>query len=329
MDFSKIIQIINSNDSFLITTHVNPDADAIGSEMGFYYLIRKLNKSAKIINYSKIPYYLEFSDPDNVIEKFDAVSHSKLFDEADVLVALDFQQLSRISEMQDLFRNSSKIKLCIDHHEFPENFTENLFVDPSYASTGEMVFDLISEMKIDFDFQIAESLYAAIMTDTGSFRYDRTTSETHLRIAKLLETGINPNQIYKEIYDQGSLGKLNLLGSSLLSMKFDKSNQIAYMKITKDDLMKTNTSVEDTEGFVNYCLTIKGIKVGLLFFETETGFKASLRSVGKIPVNRIAAEYGGGGHMNAAGLRIDVAKIEDYEEKIIDRISQYLKGMEV
>lgn len=328
MDFSKIVKIIEQNNSFLITSHINPDADAIGSELGFYYLLKKLNKIARIVNVSKTPYYLEFLDTSNIIEIFQENKHSELFNSVDVLVALDFQQLKRIADMQKFFHDSSKIKLCIDHHEFPENFTENLFIDTTYASTGEMIYDLIEYMKIDLDFKLAETLYAAIMTDTGSFRFDRTTAQTHLRTAKLLQTGINPHKIYKQIYDQGSFGKLTLLGKSLLSMKFDSSKQIGYMKISSLDFEQTNTTLEDTEGFVNYCLTIKGIKVGMLFTETESGFKVSLRSIGKIPVNKIAAEFGGGGHMNAAGLRIDDGKILDYEEKIIAKTIEYIKTSE-
>ena len=325
IDFSKISKIILENNSFLITTHINPDADAIGSCLGFYSLVTKLGKKSKIINLNSTPYYLKFLDPQNVIETFDKEKHAAQFELFDVLVALDFQQLNRIGQMQNYFRGSSKVKLCIDHHEFPENFTDNLFIDIDYASTGEMIFDLVKFMNVPIDYNMAQALYAAIMTDTGSFRFDRTTSKTHLRIAQLLETGINPNAIYREIYDSGKIEKLRLLGKTLLSLQFNSTKQIAFMEIRQNDLLDFGISEADTEGFVNYCLSIVDVKVGLLFFETKEGFKVSLRSVGNIPVNKVAQQFGGGGHMNAAGIRMEGAKIEDYQSKIIYEIEKYLK----
>jgi len=326
IDFNKISKIISENYSFLITTHINPDADAIGSCLGFYFIVKSLGKQARIINTSETPYYLKFLDGSNLVEIFNVDEHKELFQSFDVLVALDFQQLNRIGDMQEFFRNSSKVKLCIDHHEFPENFTEHLYIDTSYASTGEMIFDLANAMHINFDYQMAQALYAAIMTDTGSFRFDRTTSATHLRIARLLETGINPNLIYRNIYDTGSIERLRLLGKSLLTLQLNTEKSIAFIEIHRKDLNELGMQEADTEGFVNYCLSIKDVKVGLLFFETLEGFKVSLRSVGNIPVNKIAQEYGGGGHMNAAGIRIKGFSIEDYKEKIIDTIEKYLNG---
>lgn len=329
IDFTKISKIISENNSFLITSHLNPDADAIGSSLAFLYLIKGLGKKGKIINYSPTPYYLEFLDVHNEIEIFNTEKHKDDFENFDVLVALDFQQLSRIGEMQDYFRRSSKIKLCIDHHEFPENFTEYLFIDTSYASTGEMIFDLIKNINLSIDSNIAQALYAAIMTDTGSFRFDRTTSKTHLRVAELLETGINPNTIYRNIYDSGKIEKLRLLGKCLLSLKFNSTKQIAFMEIHQQDLLEFGISEADTEGFVNYCLSIQNVKAGLLFFETKEGFKVSLRSIGNLPVNKVAKVFGGGGHMNAAGIRISNSKIEEYQDKIISEIEKYLNEGEL
>ncbi|MBP9581781.1 MAG: DHH family phosphoesterase [Ignavibacterium sp.] len=200
IDFEKLKNIILSNSSFLLTTHVNPDADAIGSEIAFYHLLKKVGKKVFIINHSATPYNLEFFNKDNVIQKFDEVEHKKIFNQVDVLVALDFNRADRTVRMEDYFRSSTKLKICIDHHQDPEDFVDHQFIDTESCATGQIIYNLIKQTKIvELDFNIAEPIYAAIMTDTGSFRFDRTTSEVHTIIAELLKLGVNPEQVYDKL----------------------------------------------------------------------------------------------------------------------------------
>ena len=208
IDFEKLKNIILKNSSFLLTTHVNPDADAIGSEIAFYHILKKLGKKAFIINHSSTPYNLEFFNKENIIQRFDEEKHKNIFNEVDVLVALDFNRADRTVRMENGFRESQKLKICIDHHQDPENFVDQLFVDTDFCATGHIIFDFIKNTKIvDLDFEIAEPIYAAIMTDTGSFRFDRTTSEVHKVIAELLDLGVNPEQVYDKLYDQSKFSK--------------------------------------------------------------------------------------------------------------------------
>ena len=174
--FSQIKEILENNNSFLISTHVNPDADAIGSELAFYYLLKRLGKTVFIINNNSTPYNLEFLDKDSVIKKYDKDIHDEIINSVDVIVVLDLNHLSRVVRMEESVRNSGKIFLCIDHHQNPENFSEFMFIDDSFSSTGEIIFDFIKETKLaNIDYEIALPIYAAIMTDTGSFRFERTT----------------------------------------------------------------------------------------------------------------------------------------------------------
>jgi len=213
MDFHVLNKIIIENNFFLLTTHVNPDADAIGSEIAMYRILKSLGKDVYIINHSTTPYNLEFFDTENIIRVFDEEKHKQLFNEADVLIALDFNRANRVVSMQKVVAEFKGIKICIDHHQDPEDFVNHCFVDDSYAATGHIIYDFIKQTKlVDLNYEIAYPLYAAIMTDTGSFRFERTSPELHRIISELLETGVDPGEVYDKIYDQSKISKIKLLG---------------------------------------------------------------------------------------------------------------------
>lgn len=324
LNFEKLKVLIEGNNSFLLTTHVNPDADALGSEMAFYFILKKLNKEVRIINHSETPYNLHFLNKENIIEKFEVEKHEKLFDEVDVIVLLDLNKVERTGRMKPFIDKSNSIKICIDHHMEPENFTENLFVEPFYSATGHLIYDFIKETNITvFDFEIAFQLYAAIMTDTGSFRFDRTTPEIHLIAAHLLELGVKPDEVFDNIYDQNKFNKILLLGEALRGIKLIE-NKIAYTILDRNIFEITGALENETDGFVNFCLSIENVQIGILFIELKEGFKVSFRSKGKIPVHLLAKEYGGGGHTNAAGVRIPNGKLENYINEILNRSKYYL-----
>ena len=330
IDFIKLKEILVNNNSFLITTHVNPDADAIGSEIALYFILKDLGKKVYMVNYSSTPYNLKFLDTDNKIEKYDEEKHIGLFDKADVLVALDYNRSDRIVKMQLHFLKSKKIKICIDHHQEPENFVDHSFVDMSYTASGQIIYDLIKKTGIvSLSKETALPIYAAIMTDTGSFRFERTTPEIHRIAAELLGYDVDPTGVFDKIYEQSKFGKIKLLGKALDSLKlYGKSSEIAYMILTKEMFNSTKAEEHDTDGFVNFSLSVENVKIGLLFIELNEGFKVSLRSKGNIPVNKLAREFGGGGHINAAGLRIFDKDMNDYLTLILNRAEDYLNKNE-
>ena len=310
IDFKKLADIIKSNQSFLITTHVNPDADAIGSEIAFSKLLSVLGKKSKVINHSSTPYNINFLDTDNVIEKYDEALHKTLFNSYDVLVALDFNRADRMVSMQKGFSESKQLKICIDHHQDPEEFVDHLFIDSNYAATGHILYNCIKSADIiKINKEIAAPLYAAIMTDTGSFRFERTTAKLHRLVAELLDTGIDPTEIYDQLYDESKLSKIKLLGKCLSSLELIADNSIGYMILTQKDFSELNALESDTENFVNFIVSIEGVKLGILFIQLKNGFKVSFRSKGKVPVNKLAGEFGGGGHLNAAGARFRDAEM--------------------
>jgi phosphoesterase RecJ-like protein len=324
-DFTLLKELILKHNSFLLTTHVNPDADAIGSQLAFYELLKMLGKKVHAVNHSATPYNLEFLDMNNVVEKFDEQKHANLFNEIDAVIALDFNQANRIVKMENYLRDFTGLKICIDHHQDPENFTDYIFGGTNYCATGEIIYDFIEQSKIiDMNARLADLLYAAIVTDTGSFRFERTSPKIHMIAAHLLKLGVNPTLMYDKIYDQFKIGRIKLLGSTLKSIRLDDTGEIAYMEISKADLEQNGATEADIDGFVNYCLSIQNVKIGILFYELNDGIKISFRSKGEIPVNKLAYEFNGGGHTNASGTRLFNISIQEIREKVITSAKKYL-----
>jgi phosphoesterase RecJ-like protein len=326
IDFKKLEKIITQNQKFLLTTHVNPDADAIGSQVAFYQMLKKLDKESRLINHSATPYNLEFLDVDNKIEKFDEEIHKQVFNEVDVIVALDFNRSGRMVSMEKGFLGSTKLKICIDHHTDPENVFDHIFDDINYSATSHILYDFLKQTGItEIDLSIADPVYAGIMTDTGSFRFERTDSELHKITAELLNFGVNPQEVYDKIYDQSKFSKAKLLGKALESLQlFGPEKEIAYMVLTQENFRQLDAIESDTDTFVNYCLSIEKVRIGIMFIELKDGFKVSFRSKGNIPVNKLAAEFGGGGHLNASGARLFHKRMNDYITEILNHANNYL-----
>ncbi len=324
--FSLLQNIFLENDFFLLTTHVNPDADAIGSQLAVFEILKKLGKKVRLVNHSATPYNLEFMDEIQIIEKYDEKIHSHIFEEAKVVIVLDLNQANRVVKMEEGLRSFKGIKICIDHHQDSENFVDHFFGGSEYSATGEVIYDFIEQTQIvELDKRISELLYAAIMTDTGSFRFERTNPKIHRITASLLEYGVDPTDIYDKIYDQFKFGRIKLLGETLRTISLDTTRKIALMKITRDDLDKNGATEADVDGFVNYCLSIKGVVIGILIYEMKDGVKISFRSKGEIHVNKLAAEFGGGGHSNASGARLLNTTIDKIKDKIISAAQKYLE----
>lgn len=324
--FSRFKNIIDSHKSFLITSHVNPDADALCSELAMYMVLNKLGKVVRIVNHSFTPYNLEFLDNSKVIERYDEKIHQNLFDEVEVIILLDLNQLNRVVRMEQGIRSSNKMKICIDHHQGPDNGFDLIVGGIDYSATGEILYDFIKTTSIvELDYNIAYQIYTAIMTDTGSFRFERTSPKIHRLIAELLDYGLNPTEIYTQVYDQFHFSRVKLLGEALNSIQLDSTKKIALMILSNEDLQKHNAVEADVDGFVNYCLTIQGVQIGILIYELKDGVKVSFRSKGDIQVNKLATEFGGGGHSNAAGARFFNIRINEIKNNILEAAQKYIK----
>ncbi len=323
---TNIINEIKSKNNFIITTHVNPDGDAIGSELALARYLQSLGKNATIINHSPTPDYLMFmlNSNDNIL-LFNPEQHSSLIKNSDVIFTLDISQLSRTKSLESFIRKSNAEKIIIDHHPTPEDYAEVSLVETTSSSTGELVYHLLKQAEAEFTLDVALPLYVAIMTDTGSFKYERTTAELHRIIAELLDAGVVPIKVHQAIYDQGSANRIQLLGRAFNSLVIAGDGKLAYMKISLKDLEETNSKEEDVEGFVSYTLSVKGVEVGLFFFELKNGFKISFRSATTVPVNKLAGEFNGGGHFFAAGTRLENKDMEETLPKVIETAIKYIQ----
>lgn len=317
------IELLKYN-SFIITSHVNPDPDAIGSEIAMYYALKRNHKNVRIINHNETPYNMVFLDKENIIEKYDSQLHDKLIESTEAIILLDLNQLSRVVSMVEIISKSNATKFVIDHHQNPGDFPNFLYIDENSSATGEILFDFFDTTNfVNIDIDIAIPLYAAIMTDTGSFRYERTTPKTHIIAARLLETGLDPKMTFELLYEQNNFERFKLLGKAFDSISLTPNKKVSYIIITQKDLTDTKATETDVDGFVNYCLSIKGVLIGLLFYQLQDGFKVSFRSRGNIPINELAKEFNGGGHFYAAGTRLFETNFEEYIEKILHRAQIY------
>lgn len=300
---------LSSPKKIFITTHVKPDADALGSSLGLANYLIKKGHEVTVVTPTDYPSFLNWMEGNDSVLDFSREDQQQkattALNEADVIFCLDFSGLSRVNELGEMIRKSDAYIVNIDHHQDPEDFADFRYWSTEAAATCELIYELIVKLgdKDLIDKDIAECLYAGIMTDTGGFRHPNTTKNVHLVVAELIEIGANPSQIANWIYDSNSVNRLKFIGFAISRrLVVLEDLHTAYFAISKKDLKKYQSRTGDTEGLVNYALSLDGIKLAALFSEREDGIKISFRSSSEVAVNKFAASYfNGGGHKNAAG----------------------------
>lgn len=323
----SLAALLQSKDRFLITTHVNPDGDGLGSELALAHFLRGLGKQTTILNHSGTPESYQWLDPTGMILRFLPERDRDAILSADVILIVDANHPERLRSLQPFIMQSQATKVVIDHHLDAHTFADVYILDEDATSTGEIVYRIITGISGSHCApDIARSLYAAILTDTGSFRYPRTDPEIHRIAAHLIESGADPTDIFANIYENWSLGRMRLLGEILDSMKTAYDGKLVYVVATRAMFRETGTSEVETDTFTTYPMSVKGVRVGILFNELRNGVKISFRSRGDIPVNELAKEFGGNGHANAAGARLFDAPLAETVEKVIACAGKYLPG---
>lgn len=318
----------------VITTHHKPDADALGSSLAMANYLLKKGHSVQVITPSDYPTFLHWMKGNEDVMVYSNETKRQCQDfiiEAEVLFALDFSVLSRINDLGEMVRAATAYKVNVDHHLEPEDFADFQYWSTKAAATCELCYELIlalgDESAIDAD--IADCLYAGIMTDTGGFRHPNTTKNVHEIVAQLIEKGANNCQVSKNIYDKNSHERLKFIGYALSEkLVVLPELKVAYFAISDADQKKFNTKTGDSEGLVNYALSIEGITLAGLFKEAEEGVKLSLRSIGDFPANEMATQFfNGGGHKNAAGGKVDMS-LEDTVNLFLEAIKSYKNQLE-
>lgn len=307
-ELSGLKELLAEPKQIVITTHHKPDGDAMGSSLGLYnYLVQK-GHHVRVITPSDYPIFLHWLPNNPEVLVFpDNIEESKThIENAGIIFCLDFNTLGRIHEMAELVRASAAVKVMIDHHLEPEGFDDYRHWSINACATAQLVYDFIVNVMDEKEFinkDVATCLYTGIMTDSGSFRFPTTTAEVHRIVANLIECGAENSRIHQQVYDNFSESRLRFLGHCLLN-KMEVLNEFnsAIIVITKEELSKYQISTGDTEGIVNYALSINGIRLAALIIERPDRVKLSLRSTGDFPANEICKKYfNGGGHRNAAG----------------------------
>ena len=304
---SYLKKLLEEKSDVLITTHYNPDGDAIGSSLALYHFLVSLGMNPKVLLPNELPSFLQWlpGAGDAVIYSENPELGNSLLAAADLIFCMDYNGLGRVKLFTDELRASCATRVIIDHHIQPENEFDLIFSVTAVSSTSELLFQILEEAEFSAGIskEMAECFFIGIMTDTGSFSYACNRPETFEIAAKLIKTGMDVERVHRMVYDTYSESRMRLLGQCLGSnMKVLPEFATAYIWLTKEDLEKYNYQQGDTEGVVNYALSIQNVAVAALFTERGDRIRVSLRSKGEFSVNDLArAHFNGGGHRNAAG----------------------------
>ncbi len=320
-------------ENIVIVPHKGPDGDAMGSTLGLMHFLRDKGHKATVIAPNDYPHFLKWlpGNDEVIIYENDKSKADELIAEAEIVFTLDFNHLNRCGSMQDSLLASDAVFVMIDHHQEPSDYADYTYSDSRMSSTCEMVYKFIDKLRANKKItpEIATCLYTGIMTDTGSFRFSSTSSDTHRTIADLIDKGAHNDQIHNNIYDTNSENKLQLLGTALQNLKVNKELKTAYISLSQEELDRHNFQKGDTEGFVNYGLALEGIVFAVIFIEKENEnlIKMSFRSKGDFDVNKFArAHFEGGGHINAAGGKSNLS-LNDTIVKFNEILPQYAEEL--
>lgn len=333
-DIQAVKKLLSEPQKIVIVPHKNPDGDAIGSTLALWHYLKFKGQEATVIVPNDYPKFLKWMSGNDQVLNFEwenSQAKSKI-EAATLIFTLDFNHLGRIGQMEEPLRKLTVPFIMIDHHQEPSDYAGIMYSDVTMSSTCEMVYNFIEYLG-DADSitpEMASCLYTGIMTDTGSFKFSSTTANTHRVAAQLIEKGAESTKIHHRVFDTNSPGRLHLLGIALNNMVILKDYKAAYMTLSQDELDAHKYQKGDTEGFVNYGLTLEGIIFAVIFIENrEEGIiKISLRSVGDFSVNDFARKhFEGGGHINAAGGKSDTSLKETatYFESLLEDYAMELK----
>lgn len=318
--WSEFLRTISGYQRFLLTSHVRPDCDALGSELGMAGVLEALGKKVRIVNGHATPPNLEFIDPQRRLETLGSgVTPSDLSD-IEVLIILDTSAWAQLGSMSDVVRSTTALKLIVDHHVSQDDLGATAFKDTKSESTGRLVLEFAEHAGVKLTPEIATPLFAAMATDTGWFRFGSATGITFRAAASLVDAGARPAAIYADLFEQDTLGRVRLRGQILAHSRADLNGRLAHTFVTQADFVETGALPSDTEDVVNSLLAIRGTEVAVILVEQATGgFKISFRSRCALDCNQLAGKFGGGGHKAAAGAMIP-GTLEEVQKLVLDAV---------
>jgi bifunctional oligoribonuclease and PAP phosphatase NrnA len=320
---------VDSHRQFLLTTHVNPDGDGLGSEVALALWLRARGKSVRVLNDSPVPDAFVFMAREQPLETFDEALAEQLFTQADALIVLDTSNRQRIGRVAVPLERHLIAVAVVDHHAtHTRGFGQVNVIEPEASSTGELVYDLIHEAGGGITPAIAEALYVALMTDTGSFRYSNTDTHAHRMAADLLTHGLDPQRLHAQVHSHASAARLRFFGEALAALELLDDGRIVVLEASPEQFQKHGLTGADTDGLVDMPRNIAGVDAVVLISEVEAGkVKVSLRSTGRIAIDQVAARLGGGGHPHAAGVLLRGSRA-DARARILPELHKLLAALD-
>jgi phosphoesterase RecJ-like protein len=320
IEWAQFIEIIHNHQRFLLTSHIRPDCDALGSELGMAGILDALGKEVVIVNGHPTPPNLASVDPRGRIRTLGQDIQPQQLSDVQVIIILDTSAWAQLGPMGDVIRASQAKKLVLDHHVNGDELGAELFKDTQAEATGRLVMQAAEQLRVPLTSDIAYALFAAIATDTGWFRFPSTTADTYRAAAELLDAGVRPEVIFNQLYEQDTLGRVRLRGVILSRVVSELDGRLAHTYVLSDDFERTGALPSDTEDVINMTLAIAGTEFAVIFVEQASGgFKLSFRSRCALDCSRIAEQFGGGGHRAAAGAFVP-GSLAEAQPRVLDLI---------
>ena len=321
-------EFVGRHRRFLLTTHINPDGDGLGSEVALALWLAAQGREARILNDALMPPAFTFLARHVPFESYEPEGAERRFTEADAVVVLDTSNRQRVGRLSAHFDRHTIPVAVIDHHVSHAGFGQVNVIEPEASATGEIVYDLIREGGGEITPAMAEALYIALMTDTGSFRYSNTDTHAHRMAAELLLHGLDPQRLHAQVHSHASAGRLRFFGEVLSALELLEEGRLVVLEAAPEQFQRHGLAGADTDGLVDLPRTIAGVEVVALFSEVETGkVKVSLRSTGRVAIDRVASRLGGGGHVHAAGVLLRGSRAEA-RSRVLPELARLIGALE-
>jgi phosphoesterase RecJ-like protein len=326
IDWTPLADLIETHDRFLVTTHVRPDGDALGSEVGMAGLLRQKGKDVRVVNASPTPPRYDFLDPDGTLfEQYGRNVQPEALADREVAVILDLSAWNQLGDMAGLIRDFRGPRVVVDHHVSQDDLGAVFLKDTTAEATGTLVLQAVRALGAMLTPEVATGLLTAIAMDTGWFRHSNTSADTMRAAAELMDAGAGADRIYRQLFERNTLGRLKLMGEALVNLRTDLDGRLAYAAVSLDDLVKTGAIPPDTEDLVDFTVSLRGVDIGLLFIEqARGGVKVSFRTRSDVDCARLAGQFGGGGHRAAAGATI-AGSMPEIIGRVLEAVRQALE----
>jgi phosphoesterase RecJ-like protein len=323
IDWTPFVDFVRRHRRFLITTHVRPDGDGLGSMLALTEALETLGKEVRLVVASTFPPRYAFLDPGRRVRYFEAPGEE--YRDAEAALVLDTGTWNQLGSFGPFLRGLTVDKAVIDHHLTQDDVAGLRLVDTSAEATGRLAREAVAALGVPLSARMASNLFVALAMDTGWFRHSNTTSATFALASELVAAGARPEPLYEELFERNSLARLRLVGLVLERLTVVSGGQVAYTELRRDDYEATGATPQDSEDLVNYTRSVQGVEVGLFFMEQPRGgVKVSFRSRGAVDVARLAETFGGGGHRQASGAVLPSASLPEARARVLQAVATVL-----